>query len=117
MPNPSVPSRMPAGAFRTAVEPPRIHDAQPGPTAQLGESGRQPGPPITPGSGGTGLRDGHHRRGPLVGPIARAEGGGGPSMPYRISRLGLVEVRSLDLDRDLDYYLNVAGAPSHGSGG
>jgi catechol 2,3-dioxygenase len=30
-------------------------------------------------------------------------------MPYRISRLGLVEVRSLDLDRDLDYYLNVLG--------
>ena len=26
-------------------------------------------------------------------------------MPYRISRLGHVEVRSLDLDRDLDYYL------------
>jgi catechol 2,3-dioxygenase-like lactoylglutathione lyase family enzyme len=30
-------------------------------------------------------------------------------MPYRISRLGLVEIRSLDLDRDLDYYLNVLG--------
>jgi hypothetical protein len=28
-------------------------------------------------------------------------------MPYRISRLGIVEIRSLDLDRDLDYYLNV----------
>jgi len=28
-------------------------------------------------------------------------------MPYRISRLGTVEIRSLDLDRDLDYYLNV----------
>ena len=27
-------------------------------------------------------------------------------MPYRISRLGLVEIRSLDLDRDLDHYLN-----------
>jgi len=30
-------------------------------------------------------------------------------MPYRISRLGIVEIRSLDLDRDLDYYLNVLG--------
>ena len=30
-------------------------------------------------------------------------------MPYRISRLGLVEIRSVDLDRDLDYYLNVLG--------
>jgi len=30
-------------------------------------------------------------------------------MPYRISRLGTVEIRSLDLDRDLDYYLNVLG--------
>ena len=30
-------------------------------------------------------------------------------MPYRISRLGLVEIRSLDLDRDLDYYINVLG--------
>ena len=30
-------------------------------------------------------------------------------MPYRISRLGFVEIRSLDLDRDLDYYLNVLG--------
>src|SRR4026209_2093964 len=30
-------------------------------------------------------------------------------MPYRISRLGVVEIRSLDLDRDLDYYLNVLG--------
>jgi hypothetical protein len=27
-------------------------------------------------------------------------------MPYRISRLGTVEIRSLDLDRDLDYYLS-----------
>ena len=26
-------------------------------------------------------------------------------MPYGISRLGIVEIRSLDLDRDLDYYL------------
>jgi len=24
-------------------------------------------------------------------------------MPYRVSRLGTVEIRSLDLDRDLDY--------------
>ena len=30
-------------------------------------------------------------------------------MPYTISRLGTVEIRSLDLDRDLDYYLNVLG--------
>ena len=30
-------------------------------------------------------------------------------MPYRISRLGHVEVRSLDLDRDLDYYTRVIG--------
>ena len=30
-------------------------------------------------------------------------------MPYRISRLGTVEIRSLDLDRDLDYYVNVLG--------
>jgi len=30
-------------------------------------------------------------------------------MPYRIARLGTVEIRSLDLDRDLDYYLNVLG--------
>ena len=30
-------------------------------------------------------------------------------MPYRISRLGIVEIRSTDLDRDLDYYLNVLG--------
>ena len=30
-------------------------------------------------------------------------------MPYRISRLGPVEIRSLDLDRDLDYYVNVLG--------
>ena len=30
-------------------------------------------------------------------------------MPYRISRLGLVEIRSLDLDREIDYYLNVLG--------
>jgi len=29
---------------------------------------------------------------------------------------GLVEIRSLDLDRDLDYYLNVRGC-SHGAGG
>ena len=28
-------------------------------------------------------------------------------MPYRISRLGHVEIRSVDLDRDLDYYVNV----------
>jgi catechol 2,3-dioxygenase len=30
-------------------------------------------------------------------------------MPYRIARLGYVEIRSLDLDRDLDYYTNVVG--------
>ena len=30
-------------------------------------------------------------------------------MPYRISRLGHVEIRSVDLDRDLDYYVNVLG--------
>jgi catechol 2,3-dioxygenase len=30
-------------------------------------------------------------------------------MPYRISRLGHVEIRSLDLDRDLDHYVNVLG--------
>jgi catechol 2,3-dioxygenase len=30
-------------------------------------------------------------------------------MPYRISRLGIVEIRSVDLDRDLDYYLRVVG--------
>jgi catechol 2,3-dioxygenase len=30
-------------------------------------------------------------------------------MPYRISRLGTVEIRGLDLDRDLDYYVNVLG--------
>lgn len=30
-------------------------------------------------------------------------------MPYRISRLGYVEVRCLDLDRELDYYTNILG--------
>src|SRR5215813_8300713 len=30
-------------------------------------------------------------------------------MPYRISRLGHVEIRSVDLDRDLEYYVNVLG--------
>ena len=30
-------------------------------------------------------------------------------MPYRISRLGHVEIRSLDLARDLDHYVNVLG--------
>jgi len=30
-------------------------------------------------------------------------------MPYRLSRLGYVEIRSLDLDRDLDHYVNVLG--------
>jgi hypothetical protein len=30
-------------------------------------------------------------------------------MPYRISRLGLVEIRSLDLDRDLDHDTHVLG--------
>ena len=38
-------------------------------------------------------------------------------MPYRISRLGHVEVRSLDLDRDLDYYLNVIGLHQTGREG
>ena len=38
-------------------------------------------------------------------------------MPYRISRLGLVEIRSLDLDRDLDYYLNVLGLQLTGQEG
>jgi hypothetical protein len=57
-----------AGASRTAVEPPRIHDAQLGPIAQLGEIRSASRPAHNPGSGGTGLRDGHHRRrGPLVG--------------------------------------------------
>jgi catechol 2,3-dioxygenase-like lactoylglutathione lyase family enzyme len=30
-------------------------------------------------------------------------------MPYRISRLGHVEIRSLDLDRDLEHYVDVLG--------
>src|SRR5262245_34442983 len=30
-------------------------------------------------------------------------------MPYRISRLGLAEARSLALDRDLDYHMHVVG--------
>ncbi len=30
-------------------------------------------------------------------------------MPYRLARLGYVELRSLDLDRDLDFYTNVVG--------
>src|SRR5439155_6058927 len=42
---------------------------------------------------------------------------GGLSMPYRISRLGYVEVRSIDLDRDVDYYLNVIGLHQTGREG
>jgi catechol 2,3-dioxygenase len=38
-------------------------------------------------------------------------------MPYRISRLGHVEVRSLDLDRDVEYYLNVIGLHQTGREG
>jgi catechol 2,3-dioxygenase-like lactoylglutathione lyase family enzyme len=38
-------------------------------------------------------------------------------MPYRISRLGHVEVRSIDLDRDVDYYLNVIGLHQTGREG
>ena len=38
-------------------------------------------------------------------------------MPYRISRLGHVEVQSIDLDRDLDYYLNVIGLHQTGREG
>jgi len=30
-------------------------------------------------------------------------------MPYRIARLGHIEVRSLDPDRDIDRYFNVLG--------
>ena len=30
-------------------------------------------------------------------------------MPYRIPQLRYVEIRSLDLDRDLDHYVNVLG--------
>jgi hypothetical protein len=30
-------------------------------------------------------------------------------MPYRISRLGYVEIRSLGLDRDLEHYVDVLG--------
>ena len=30
-------------------------------------------------------------------------------MPYRIPRLRYVEIRSLDLDRDLEHYVNVLG--------
>jgi len=30
-------------------------------------------------------------------------------MPYRIPRLRYVEIRSLDLDRDVDHYVNVLG--------
>src|SRR5215467_12199440 len=42
---------------------------------------------------------------------------GGRSMPYRISRLGHVEVQSIDLDRDVDYYLNVIGLHQTGREG
>ena len=38
-------------------------------------------------------------------------------MPYRISRLGHVEVQSIDLDRDVDYYLNVIGLHQTGREG
>lgn len=38
-------------------------------------------------------------------------------MPYRISRLGYVEIRSLDLDRDLDHYVNVLGLQCSGKEG
>src|SRR5206468_6571496 len=41
--------------------------------------------------------------------VHRCHAGQEDVMPYRISRLGIVEIRSLDLDRDLDYYLNVLG--------
>jgi catechol 2,3-dioxygenase len=30
-------------------------------------------------------------------------------MPYRIARVGYVEIRSLDLERDVDWYVNVVG--------
>ena len=45
------------------------------------------------------------------GITGRAETGvvGEGVMPYRISRLGYVEVRCLDLDEELDYYTNVLG--------
>ncbi|ETX06921.1 MAG: hypothetical protein ETSY2_14200 [Candidatus Entotheonella gemina] len=33
-------------------------------------------------------------------------------MPYKISRLDYVEIRSVDVDRDIDYYLNVLGPPN-----
>jgi catechol 2,3-dioxygenase-like lactoylglutathione lyase family enzyme len=38
-------------------------------------------------------------------------------MPYRISRLGHVEIQSVDLDRDVDYYLNVLGLQQTGREG
>jgi catechol 2,3-dioxygenase len=38
-------------------------------------------------------------------------------MPYRISRLGYVEIRSLDLDRDLEHYVDVLGLHLSGKEG
>jgi hypothetical protein len=43
-----------AGASRTAVEPTRIHDAQPGPTAQLGEIRSATRPAHNRGAAGRG---------------------------------------------------------------
>ncbi len=38
-------------------------------------------------------------------------------MPYRISRLGYVEIRSLDLDRDLEHDVDVLGLHLSGKEG
>lgn len=54
-----------------------------------------------------------NRRGRLCFPAAA----GRSDMPYRISRLGYVGVRSIDLDRDLDHYVTGIEAVRPHAGG